>query len=262
MRRYLFSLALISLYIATVFSAQAEIQVSVAATHPAAETSLGRDEPFYIRIEFSTDEAINIWARPYFQGKAIERTKFNASSKYSGTGQALGWFSLDGPSEVDEIRIILGGGKPWREWVAVRHPVKIVGTGLPPAPRTKPPWVDELLRETEAAQRQEYEKRMNEPASAGDFVFISGFMLVMLGLLIVGLAAPAWAWWRWRGGWRVAATLPAALMAFVVLRIILDTARDPTAHNLWPFEILMFGAISLVIIGALAIARGVIGAKN
>jgi hypothetical protein len=257
-----FFLALLGLCLATAFSAEAEIQVKVVGTDPPAETSLGRDQPFYVRIEFSTDEPINIWARPYFRGKAIERTKFNASLKHSGTGQALGWFSLDGPSEVDEVHVILGGGKPWRERVAVRYPVKIVGTGLAPALRTNATWVDELRRETEVAQRREFEKRMNEPATAGDFVFMSGFTLAMLGFLLAGFGAPAWAWYKWRGGWRAAALAPALLMAFVVLRIMLDTARDPTSHNLWPFEILMFGLVSLGIIFALGIARRVVGAKN
>lgn len=47
------------------------------------------------------------------------------------------------------------------------------------------------------------------------------------------LAAPGL--WRWRGGWRIAAA-PAMVMSFVVLRIVVDTARDPTSRNLWPFE--------------------------
>jgi hypothetical protein len=28
-----------------------------------------------------------------------------------------------------------------------------------------------------------------------------------------------------------------AALAFVVARIVVDTLRDPTSHNLWPFEI-------------------------
>ena len=45
------------------------------------------------------------------------------------------------------------------------------------------------------------------------------------------------------------------MMAFVVLRIVVDVARDPTSHNLWPFELLMWGAASVGILGALAVAR-------
>jgi hypothetical protein len=61
--------------------------------------------------------------------------------------------------------------------------------------------------------------------------------------------------WKWRGGWRVAAAIPAGVVLFVVLRIVVDTARDPTSHNLWPFEILMVGGGALVTIGALKLAR-------
>ena len=91
---------------------------------------------------------------------------------------------------------------------------------------------------------------------------MSGFMLLMLGALIAGFAAPVWALWKWQGGWRVAAAVPAVLMVFVVLRIIWGVSRDPTSHNLWPFEILIYGAVSLVIMGALLIARRFIGTED
>ncbi len=44
-------------------------------------------------------------------------------------------------------------------------------------------------------------------------------------------------------------------MAFVVLRIIVDTVRDPTSHNLWPFEILICGAGCVAVVAVLAIAK-------
>ena len=96
---------------------------------------------------------------------------------------------------------------------------------------------------------------MNQPVSVGDTLLASGFMLVVVGLLVAGFAAPAWGLWKWRQGWRMAAAVPAALMGFVVLRIVVDVARDPTSHNLWPFEVLMYGTISLAIMAALKIAR-------
>jgi len=96
---------------------------------------------------------------------------------------------------------------------------------------------------------------MNEPVSTGSMVFMSFFMLMVLGLLLVGAGAPLWGLWKWRGGWRIAAAIPALAMAFVILRIVVDTARDPTSHNLWPFEILMWGAASAVAMGALALFK-------
>jgi hypothetical protein len=263
MRYGLMILALMTSWFATAGTAQAEVSVKVVATDPAGtEITLGRDEPFYVRMEFSADQPVSIWARPYFEGKEVRRAKSNASFKHSGTGHALGWFSLDEASRVDEVRIKVGGGTPYREREVGSYPVTLTGTGLPASTRVKAAWTDEMLRAEAAKQRQEYEKRMNEPVSTGNQLFMSGFMLVVLGLLLGGIGAPAWAIWRWRGGWRTAAAFPAVLMAFVVLRIMVDTARDPTSHNLWPFEIVMFGIVSLAIMGALAIARRIVRTED
>jgi len=60
---------------------------------------------------------------------------------------------------------------------------------------------------------------------------------------------------RWRGGWRLAAGLPLLGVAFVVLRIVLDTRRDPTSHNLWPFEIVIATAVALAALGLLHVVE-------
>jgi len=260
MHRYLFFLALIGLFFAAAGSAQADLLVKVVATDPPAESTLGRDESFYVRIQYTSDEPISIWARPYFKGKQVNG-KSNASFPHSGSGYALGWFAFNGPGEVDEVRILIGS-KSRGEFVAASYPVKIIGTGATPDPRAREPWVDEMLREEQIAQKQAYEKRMNEPVSFGSQILMSGFMLLMLGVLIAGFAAPAWALWKWHGGWRVAAAVPAVLMAFVVLRIVWGVSRDPTSHNLWPFEILIYGVVSLAIMGALVVARRFIGTED
>lgn len=235
--------------------ANAEPRVSVVATDPGAEATLGRDEPFYVRIEFATDQPVKIWAHPYFQGKPVRRTKTNPSLQHTGAGFALGWFSLDAADAVDEVRIKVGGGKPYHEWFAATYPVKLTGTGLPAAKRSRAEWVDDLLREERERYRQAYKERMNKPVSTSDTAFMWVFMLVVLGLLVTGLGAPLWSVWKWRGVWRVAAAVPAVIMGIVIMRILIDTARDPTSHNLWPFEILMWGGASAVAMGVLALCR-------
>ncbi len=80
-------------------------------------------------------------------------------------------------------------------------------------------------------------------------------------LLIGGIALPLRSARRWSGGWRIAAFAPLGLMGFVILRIVIDTAIDPTSHNLWPFEILIFGAVALLIVFALKIARRILGVR-
>ena len=103
---------------------------------------------------------------------------------------------------------------------------------------------------------------MNTPVSGGDRLLMGGFMLAMLAVGVLGFVAPAWGLWRWRGGWRVAAALPAALMTLVVLRIVVEVSLDPTSHNLWPFEILMTGASSVALMLVAVAARKIAGASR
>jgi hypothetical protein len=244
-------------------AAHADVRVRVAATDPPSGATLGRDEPVYVRIQFESDEPVNLWARPYRDGKPVERgARFNASAKHVGSGYALGWFSFTGNAEVDEVRIRAGGGEPWREWEVASHPIRLSWTGQPTTPRTAEPWVEELKSQTEAAFRQAAREQSGRPPSAGDTALFVGFMLVALALLVAGLAGPAWALWKWHGAWRIAAAVPVAMMAFVVLRIVVDVARDPTSHNLWPFELLIWGAASVGIVGALALGRRLLRATG
>jgi hypothetical protein len=248
--------ALVLLISGVAASAHAATTVKVLATDPPGRNvMLDRNQNFYVRIGYTTDEPVSIWAQPYFHGSAVAAGT-NPSRTYTGAGEALGWFFFMKPGDaVDEIRINVGDGSRDGTHLAATYPVHIAGSDTPGPPRTEPKWVVDLNQKDKAAQQEAYEKRMNAPPSAGDWVLYNGFMLAMLGLGVLGFAAPAWGAWRWRGGWRIAAIVPVAMMLFVVLRLLTGVARDPTSHNLWPFEILQAGALSVVIMAALLMAR-------
>lgn len=241
--------------------ARAETTARVVATHPTGDfVTLATNQTFYVRIAYTTDEPVTIWARPYYQGVQV-RAGSNPSREYTGSGEALGWFFFKEPGQrVDEIRIVAGGGKPYRSQVVGSQPVQIESGNLSAAATQEPGWVATLRSENERLLREEREKQASTPPSAGETLFLAGFMPVVLALGIAGIAAPVWAIRRWRGGWRIAAAVPAAMMAFVVLRIVFGVAIDPTSHNLWPFEILQIGVLSLVVIGVLLAARKLTGA--
>jgi hypothetical protein len=234
--------------------ARAETTARIVETHPSFQATLGTNESFYVRIEYTTDEPVSLWARPYRNGEVVA-AKSNASSRYSGSGEALGWFGLSEPGDVDEVRIRAGGGTPYREWDLAREPLQLQWTSQRPAAEALPDWVEQLQAVEAERQREEAQRRASEPVSSGTVALFSGFMLLVLALAVAGIVVPLWSVWKWRGGWRIAAAVPAAVIAFVVLRILIDTARDPTSHNLWPFEILMFGTLALVGIGVLVLIR-------
>jgi hypothetical protein len=60
---------------------------------------------------------------------------------------------------------------------------------------------------------------------------------------------------RWRGLWRWVALLPAVALAAVIINIAIGVLRDRVSHNLWPLELVMWGAGGLAWLGIVSIAR-------
>jgi hypothetical protein len=242
--------------------ARAETEVRVLSTHPAGDpVTLGKNQTFFLRLGYTTGEPVQIWARPFFEGREVAAGS-NPSRSYTGSGEALGWFFFMQPGlQVDEVRITAGDGSNAGTRLVATHRIRIAGSDRPAASASEPGWLASLRQEDERLQQEEFEKRMSTPASAGDTIVLGGFMLAVAATGILGLAAPVWAMRRWRGGWRIAAAVPAAMAGFVVLRIVFGTAADPSSHNLWPFEILQVGVLSLVVIGVLLGARRFSGAE-
>lgn len=243
--------------------ARADTRVEVLETWPAgAEITLGSNQTFNLRIAYSTDVPVRIWAQPYYEDRPVNAGS-NPSRVHSGDGETLGWFFFLEPSgRVDEIRISAGDGSASGTKVLARLPVRITSGSAPAAAAGEPAWLQRLEAENERLAREDFERSMSTPVGPGEMLFMRAFMLVVLALGLVGIAAPIRAMRRWRGGWRMAAAVPATLIGFVIARIALETALDPTSHNLWPFEILQAGVASIVVIGTLAVARKLAGVRG
>lgn len=242
-------------------SAHATTTVHVLETWPSGDDdTLARNQNFYLRLAYGTDKPAGIWITPYFHGKKVN-VGTSPSQRYSGRGEALAWFFFFQPGdEVDEIRIKAGDGSTNNTPVVAVWRGHVVASGEAAAAQDQPEWVAEMNARAKAAQDQAYHEQMSKPVSAGDVALFNGFMLTMLVVGLAGIAAPAWGLWRWRGGWRLAAAVPAVMVVFVILRIVIGTSTDPTSHNLWPFEILMVSALSLVVMATMKVARKWFGA--
>ncbi|HTT42650.1 MAG TPA: hypothetical protein VMG33_06220 [Steroidobacteraceae bacterium] len=254
-------LASVVLGLALAATLQAATSVSVLETYPDGdEVTLGRNQNFYLRLHYESDEAVGIWARPYFHGQPANAGS-NGSYSYSGSGEALGWFFFSGNrGEVDEIRISVGNGSTSGTPVLLRYPVHVRPSEQAADSSDEPEWVARLKAADAARQRLAAQEYANRPTSPFSSVLVSLFMIAVLALGVGGFVLPVRALRRWRGGWRLAAAVPAALMGFVVLRILVGVSIDPTSHNLWPFEILMAGLLSTVGMGLMSLARRAAGA--
>lgn len=245
-------------------SARAEVTVEVLDTFPAGDTvRLGPNQSFYLHLRYQSDQPLRIWARPLFQGSPAAAGTNPSRIHPAGSGEVLGWFFLsDQDARVDEVQITAGDGSPDGTALVAIYPVAVIGTRNPVPEAAAPAWLGELRQQELDAQRAAYEEAMNTPPDATSILLFNGFMLAMFACGILGLVGPAWCIWRWQGGWRLAAAVPGAIMALFVLRLLVDAARDPTSHNLWPFEVLMVGGLSTVIIGILLVARRLLGVST
>lgn len=248
-------------------SAAADSTVQVLATYPSgAAVTLKRNQNFYLHLHYESDQPLHIWVEPYFQDTAVEVGSSPSRIHPAGSGEALGWFFLMQPDvQVDEVRIRAGDGSLNNTHVVATYPAHLsAGDQSTDSSATQPEWVARLNAQEQAQQNADNEKRANTPLSVGDVVLFSGLMIAVFGIGLLGFAAPARGLWKWRGVWRWAAAAPATLMAYVVVRLLIDTAIDRTSHNLWPFEILMFGVLSLAVmlVLVLAIAKKLVEART
>jgi hypothetical protein len=67
-----------------------------------------------------------------------------------------------------------------------------------------------------------------------------------LQLLVVGFSALVASAARAARLRRIVAVMAASVPAAVILRAIVDVLRDPTSHNLWPFELVIALAIGVM----------------
>ena len=75
------------------------------------------------------------------------------------------------------------------------------------------------------------------------------------GLALVFLLLVARGLWQWRRWWRGAIALPLLLLIGVMGNIGIGIWLDPTSHNLWPFEVLLWLAVASGVTGVLYLAR-------
>ena len=249
--------ALVVLAIASVGgTAHAATELEVLDTYPAGDdVTLNRNQTFYVHLRYSTDRPIQIWVRPFFRGQPAHAGS-NGSYTYTGSGEALGWFfMMSNQGEVDQIRVRTGDGTRDGSSDILTFPVHVTASDRDAPQDPQPEWLTRLkARDTEQQQRA-YQAYMNRPVSLGSSLLVTLLMWVVLALAVCGVVLPLRALVRWRGGWRVAAAVPAALVAFVILRLILGVWMDPTSHNLWPFELLMVGGLSVTIMIVLMLLR-------
>lgn len=75
--------------------------------------------------------------------------------------------------------------------------------------------------------------------------------IVFLAVILLFIVLEIIAIRRMKGVWRWIACVPVAALVVIISIIVVSVIIDPTSHNLWPLEILMWSAGGCVFLGAL-----------
>ena len=85
--------------------------------------------------------------------------------------------------------------------------------------------------------------------------FDSLMLALLAGLPLSYVVVQYFALTRWTGGLRIAAAVPLPLWLVWGAILVVDLFRDPTSHNLFPFEILLGAIIALVYLALLRLVQ-------
>ena len=235
--------------------------VTVLATHPDSDAMLHSSEAFYIQYKVESSVPVGVRPEGYYRGKPLPLA--NSGERRlpagGGTDAAFVFMFPKQPVQMDELRLVVTEAGKRQPAASVSMPVNLAwGTTPATSVRVMPEWVREWTARRNQDTRAPIDARMQHAdasSTAVTVLLMAGLGLFVLALLVGGLVLPIIAFLKWEGGWRWLALAPALILGFVILRIVIDGSADPTSHNLWPFEILLWGIPCVLYLGVLWLLR-------
>lgn len=249
-------LVLLLVAVSSIAPARAEVHVEVLDTYPEGQhIVLGPGQRYDVHLRCSSDQSLRVSLQPYLRSKPANAGN-NGVHPCTAGEDILAWFFLaSADAAVDEIRVLSYEENLRHGSVVLTLPADITFGRAAGDSGPEPDWLTRLTAREAEQRREAYDQSMNQPSSPIGSILVALLMLGMLGLCIFGIVLSVRALRRWSGPWWVAAFVPIGLTGLVVLRLVVDLSRDPTSHNLWPFEFLMVGGLSLAIMVALRMLR-------
>lgn len=229
-------------------TAMAEVSVEVIETFPAqTDQPLAVDQNFYVYVRYTSDLPLRIYVRPYTSGKSAKAISHGSVMLPPGDGETLGWFAMREPGVVDEYRISVDTKNSGYPEDVLSVPVQLEWKpGGVMTNTDQPAWVGNINQIHEAMMQAERANAAMESSGAETMFFGMLIMPLLFGTPLLALLLCVIAAIRWQGRWRFAGVVPLLLFGVWLAKFLFDVARDPTSHNLWPFEMLYWAGLTFV----------------
>ena len=233
------------------FSAIAGVSVEVIETWPEqSELALGLDQSWYVHLKYTAAEPVRIYVRPFIHGNAANAMSHGAYLLPAGSGETLGWFAMREPGVVDEYSVSYTPKDSGQTIPLLSVPVKLEWKNGGAMTDAGPEWIARINKQGEAIWKAEM---ANAPKSSPVIGMLIG--PVLFGIPVLAIIFSVMAIKRWQGNWRYAGGLPLGIFGIWAGILIVSVIIDPTSHNLWPFEMMIWAAGTLVYLAVLFVVR-------
>ncbi|MFZ0738774.1 MAG: hypothetical protein WA002_01220 [Candidatus Acidiferrales bacterium] len=218
----------------------ADVQLRVLATDPPSPAVLGYWEDFSMRIGYTSDRPIRVYAEAYAGGRRVTQMTSGSPIYNAGTGEAFFWLAFIKPQHVDTIVITAMDGHSETPLAQTGVASDLTWTGVKSATRRAPAdWVTRMQAEQSRREKAAFAANMNRPVQWRTSAI---FLVVMLSiptyfiLQIVLL-------WRMHDGWRKVVAIPVVPMAIVVAYTIYAYLDG---SNLFPLVLIFTSPVALI----------------
>ncbi|MGH7165332.1 MAG: hypothetical protein ACREIS_07400 [Nitrospiraceae bacterium] len=234
-------------------AAAAEVRVQVLETDPPFPATLGHWEPFHVRIGYDADRTIRVRGDAFFQGKRVTSISSGSPRYEPGAGEAYVWLAYTEAARVDKVVVTAEDDVTRKPLARTELAVDLTWTGVKQAepPRARADWVERLRAENERRSKAESTAYMNRPVPWWEgalffaAIWAGPFYLVLQVVLLR----------RFRGGWRLAAAVPAVPMTGVLTYTVY---AYQAGSNLFPLILIFTGPFALLYLLGLMGVRHVV----
>ena len=238
------AVALLLLTLGVAHADEPQVSVSIVEMDPVSPAVLHGNDNVYVHFHYSASAPVSIWVAPYSHGQKVSAITSGSPPYPAGEGEGFAFFGCNQACSVDAIHFQSapqGSGYPSADQA---EPADFRWDGAPGQWHTPAAWVKPFQDRETARQKQAYRDYMAQPLGKSGVFALILFAAMLLGTLWVCVVWPLIGLIKWRGKWRWLASAPLALTILKSLSLSVDLARDPTSHNLLPFEYLFIGAVA------------------
>lgn len=216
------------------------VTLEATATDPEPQSTLLRNDTFYVRVAYVSDRALRIRIKGRLHGKDVPTMTNPSPRSDPPSGEALVWVSSDKPVAMDEVQIYAEDQATGQTVAQTSLPVILAWSGSAASTRRQPAeWASAMSR----AQQQKVSEDMRRYSeSSGGFAGTLLTLVISLSLPIY-IAAQIWALKRLDGGWRKAAWVPLWVMGGALVVSLFALAAG---SNLWPIWLILLAPLAVV----------------